>query len=60
MTIQPSTTTHIMGLVSSEEIIKFCKNGDIFVKGKLAENDKEVVDAFREFLTGQGFINLNK
>ena len=31
-------------------------NGDIFVKGKLVENDKEVVDAMREFLGYQGFI----
>jgi len=33
-----------------------CENGDIFVKGKLAENDKEDVDALREFLKGQGFL----
>jgi hypothetical protein len=25
-------------------------NGDIFVKGKMVENDKEVVQALREFL----------
>tara|TARA_R110000868_G_scaffold186495_1_gene428954 strand:+ start:475 stop:594 length:120 start_codon:yes stop_codon:yes gene_type:complete len=25
-------------------------NGDILVKGKLIENDKEVVDALRKFL----------
>jgi hypothetical protein len=35
---------------SSQEILKLCENGDIFVKGKLAENDKEIVDALREFL----------
>jgi hypothetical protein len=39
-----------------KEILKLCENGDIFVKGKLAENDKEVVDALREFLKGQGFL----
>lgn len=37
-------------------ILKLCENGDIFVKGNLAENDKEVVDALREFLKGQGFL----
>ena len=37
--------------VNNDEIIKLCANGDIFVKGKLIENDKEVVDAMREFLT---------
>ena len=41
---------------SNQEILKLCKNGDIFVKGKLAENDKEVVDALREFVKGQGFL----
>lgn len=38
-----------------KEILKLCQNGDIFVKGKLAENDKEVVDALREFLKAQGY-----
>ena len=43
----------------NKEILKLCPNGDIFVKGKLAENDKEVVDAMREFLkvnTRQGAV----
>lgn len=35
------------------EILKFEHNGDIFVKGKLVENDKEVVTALREFLQDQ-------
>lgn len=38
------------------EILKFCQNGDIFIKGNLVENDKEVVDAMREFLMLQGFL----
>jgi hypothetical protein len=33
-----------------EPIIKLCENGDIFVKGKLVENDLEVVAGMREFL----------
>ncbi len=40
----------------NNEIIKLCDNGDIFVKGKLIENDKEVVDAMREFLKIQGYL----
>lgn len=32
------------------EMMRFCPNGDIFVKGKLTTNDKEVVDMFREWL----------
>ena len=39
------------------QLIKLCDNGDIFVKGKLIENDKEVVDAMREFLKTQGYLN---
>ncbi len=35
-----------------EPILLLKENGDIFVKGKLIENDKEVVDALREFLNG--------
>jgi len=38
------------------EILKLCENGDIFVKGRLAENDKEVVDALKEFLKSHGFL----
>ena len=38
------------------EMIKLCQNGDIFVKGKLIENDIEVVDAMREFLKMQNII----
>ncbi|MEJ9124556.1 hypothetical protein P4I92_12655 [Bacillus cereus] len=33
-----------------KEIISLKSNGDIYVKGKLVENDKEVVDGMREFL----------
>ena len=40
----------------NREILKLCENGDIFVKGRLAENDKEVVDALRDFLRGQGLL----
>lgn len=38
-----------------QEILKLCPNGDIFVKGRLAENDKEVVYALKEWLNSQGF-----
>jgi len=32
------------------EILKLCNSGDIYVRGKLIENDKEVVEALRDFL----------
>lgn len=37
------------------EMLKFEQNGDVFYKGKLIENDKQVTDGFREFLKLQGF-----
>ena len=43
-----------------DEALKLCDNGDIFIKGKLIENDKEVVDAMREFLKIAGFIKYDK
>ena len=41
---------------TQNEILKLCTNGDIFVKGKLIENDIEVVDALREFLKHHEFL----
>lgn len=32
------------------EILRLCPNGDIYVKGRLIENDKELVDGLREWL----------
>lgn len=36
--------------VGEQEMTSLKSNGDIFVKGKLVENDKEVVDGMRELL----------
>ncbi|OUB88760.1 hypothetical protein BK784_27115 [Bacillus thuringiensis serovar medellin] len=36
--------------VGEQEIVSLKSNGDIYVKGKLVENDKEVVDGMRELL----------
>ena len=49
-----SNTTFFMQ--NSTEILKLCFNGDIYVHGRLAENDKEVVDALRDFLKSQNLI----
>lgn len=40
------------------EILRLEPNGDIFVKGKLVENDKEVVDGLREFLAQNMRYNI--
>ena len=42
--------------ITTPPILELRANGDIFVKGKLIENDIEVVDAMREFLTGQRLL----
>lgn len=34
----------------AKEILKLAQNGDIYVRGKLVENDLDVVEAMREFL----------
>jgi len=45
-------TTHdsIVFKVGEQEMVSLKSNGDIYVKGKLVENDKEVVDGMRELL----------
>ena len=53
---QEQNTIFFMQDKGTNEILKLCENGDIFVKGRLAENDKEVVDALKEFLKSQGFL----
>lgn len=42
---------------SSIEFIRLKENGNIYVKGKLIENDIELVNAMREFLTNAGYLN---
>lgn len=33
------------------EMLRLCANGNIYVKGRLAANDLEVVNTFKEYLT---------
>ena len=53
---QEQNTIFFMQDKGANEILKLCENGDIFVKGRLAENNKEVVDALKEFLKSHGFL----
>jgi len=49
--IEPITSPDIIFMgADGLEIIKLKANGDIYVKGKLIENDSEVVDGLRSFL----------
>ena len=47
--IEPNTIIFHVGN-EAEPILKLCQNGDIFIKGKLVENDLEVVEGMRKFL----------
>jgi len=47
--VEPNTISFNIETLD-EPILKLCANGDIFVKGKLVENDLEVVEGLREFL----------
>jgi hypothetical protein len=40
---------------SNKEILRFEPSGDIYLRGKLIENDIEVVDGFHTFLKSQGY-----
>ena len=42
---------------SETPVLKLEENGDIYVRGKLVENDKDVVDALRDFLHGTGNLD---
>ncbi len=53
--LEPNTITFNLGK-TEHPIILMKDNGDIYVKGKLVENDKEVVDAMREFLKYKGLF----
>ena len=50
---QPTTPGNIRLITGNGlEVMRFEPNGDIFVSGRLAENDREVVDTFRKFIAG--------
>jgi len=40
-------------IIFGDETLVLEENGDIFVHGNLVENDKEVVQALREFILNQ-------
>lgn len=43
-------TNNLIFVCGGTEMIRFEPNGDIFIKGNLAGNDTEILDAMREFL----------
>jgi hypothetical protein len=42
--------------IQNDPVLEFRPNGDIYVQGRLAANDMEVVEAMRRFLGGQGLL----
>lgn len=48
--VRDTSQDSINFMVGGQEIISLKSTGDIYVKGKLIENDKEVVDGMRELL----------
>ncbi|AZV43596.1 hypothetical protein BAOM_2987 [Peribacillus asahii] len=37
------------------EILRLEPNGDIFIRGRLVENDKQITDGLRQFLLSHGY-----
>ena len=46
--------------IGNKTIIKLKKNGEIYVKGKLIENDIEVVNGMREIINRNKIYQINK
>jgi len=47
--LEPNTISFSIE-TNKEPVIKLCPNGDIYVKGKLVENDLDVVEGMRELI----------
>ena len=50
ITTPPLEENEIVISSAAGEFLRFKGNGDIYVRGKLVENDKEVVQGIRDFL----------
>lgn len=46
---------NLIFVCGNKEMLRFEENGDIFVKGDLIENDKDVVEGLRDFLRGHKY-----
>lgn len=50
-TLAPSEDTITFQVGSYKEFLELCPNGDIILKGKILENDLEIVEGLREMVT---------
>ena len=55
MSIQQPESNEITMVCNNREMLKLCDNGDIYVKGVLCENNKEIVQTAQEFFM---FVNV--
>lgn len=53
--VEPITPTIYFKGKDGIEILRLEPNGDIYIKGKLAENDKQITDGLRHFLLSHGY-----
>ena len=50
------TATDITFHIHNQEMMRISDNGDIYIRGKLTDNDMDVVQGFKEFLKMCGCI----
>jgi hypothetical protein len=55
----PASLLQFNGL-EGKEMLKFMPNGDVFVFGRLATNDMEIVEGIRSFLLQTGHIKIQE
>ena len=46
-----------MIVIGNNEELIFLENGNIYIRGKLVEEDKDVVEGLRHFLKSVGYMN---
>ncbi len=57
MRLEGNTSIVFMtGETGTAPAVMFRDNGDVLIKGKLVENDKELVEAMRQFLKDTGHL----
>lgn len=57
LTFKPNVDTSLLQFnAHGKEMLRFMPNGDIFVYGRLADNDMEVVEGIKAFLKDSGYM----
>jgi len=53
ISFRTNSNISVLGETMGDEMIRLCPSGNIYVKGKLVENDMDVVDGMRRMLNLQ-------